>query len=266
MHNSVAMGLTVKLLPLFGVVVLCGVVFATNRNFDDINTLPAEEKRRIIRELLRAQRDIRSALLKVHYSLNGEEFDADGKEDPYWQGCWDKELAGYRKSIETKMSAMSSGLKQAHHLVDEINERVKPHWYGPHKPGYGWHGSYGGDYGPPGYGPGPEYGQPGYGPGPEHGPDYEDGYKPSKPSHPETTSWRPTTESYAPGGDNDDDYYARNRPVGGSRRYGRELDVSKQEDVETPQPQADTVVDKAVDPIEESTVIDALEQLAEDSQ
>ncbi|XP_053666146.1 uncharacterized protein LOC128715290 [Anopheles marshallii] len=236
------MGLTGKLLlPLFGVVLLCGAVFGGDLNYDDINSLPTEEKRRIIRELLRAQRDIRSALLKIHYSLNGEEFDADGREDPYWQGCSDKELAGYRESIETKMGALSSGLKQAHNLMDEVNDRIKPHWYG--KPGYGG-GSYG-EYGPPGYGPG-------------YGPNYEGGYRPTEP---ETTSWRPTTESYGHGGDDDDDYYARNRPVGGNRRYGRELDVSKQTDSETAQAQV-----KAVDPIEESAVIEALDQLPEAKQ
>ncbi|XP_035910575.1 uncharacterized protein LOC118511508 isoform X2 [Anopheles stephensi] len=211
---SVAMALSGKLLiPVIGVVLLCGVVFAGELNYDDINTLPTEEKRRIIRELLRAQRDIRGALLKIHYSLNGEEFDADGKEDPYWQGCWDKELAGYRQSIEAKVNALSSGLEQAHQLMDEINERVKPHWYGHHKPGYG--GSYG-EYGPPGYGPG-------------YGPDYEGGYRP-----------------------------------GGNRRYGRELDVSKQTEAEATQ--AEVKAEKAVDPIEESAVIDALEQLSEAKQ
>uniref|UniRef100_A0A182T7K4 Uncharacterized protein n=1 Tax=Anopheles maculatus TaxID=74869 RepID=A0A182T7K4_9DIPT len=242
------MTLTGKLLiPLIGVVLLCGVVFAGDLNYDDVNSLPSEEKRRIIRELLRAQRDIRGALLKIHYSLNGEEFDADGKEDPYWQGCWDKELAGYRQSIEAKMNSLSSGLTQAHQLMDEINERVKPHWYGHHKPGYG--GSYG-EYGPPGYGPG-------------YGPDYESGYKPGKPSYPETTSYRPTTESYTPD-DDDDDYYARKRTVGGNRRYGRELDVSKP--TETEATQAEVKVEKTVDPIEESAVIEALDQLTEAKQ
>ncbi|XP_050076068.1 uncharacterized protein LOC126563466 [Anopheles maculipalpis] len=245
------MALSGKLLiPLFGVVLLCGVVFAAELNYDDINSLPTEEKRRIIRELLRAQRDIRGALLKIHYSLNGEEFDADGNEDPYWQGCWDKELEGYRQSIEAKMSSLASGLQQAHSLMDEINERVKPHWYGHHKPGYG--GSYGGgEYGPPGYGPG-------------YGPDYEGGYRPTT-SPPLSTSYRPTTtDSYNPGGDDDDDYYARNRPVGGNRRYGRELDLSKQTEPEATQ--AEVKVEKTVDPIEESAVIDALEQLSEAKQ
>uniref|UniRef100_A0A182NZT9 Uncharacterized protein n=1 Tax=Anopheles epiroticus TaxID=199890 RepID=A0A182NZT9_9DIPT len=238
------MGLTGKLLiPLFGALLLCGVVLAGELNYDDINSLPADEKRRIIRELLRAQRDIRGALLKIHYSLNGEEFDADGKEDPYWQGCWDKELAGYRQTLETKMSALSSGVKKANHLMDEINERVKPHWYGSHKPGYG--GSYG-EYGPPGYGPG-------YGSG------YESGYRPDKPSHPETTSYRPTTEGYHPGGD-DDDYYARSRPVGGNRRYGRELDVTKESSEQAVVPEV------KVDPIEESAVVDALDQLVDAKQ
>uniref|UniRef100_A0A4Y0BER3 Uncharacterized protein n=1 Tax=Anopheles funestus TaxID=62324 RepID=A0A4Y0BER3_ANOFN len=246
------MGLTGRLLiPLFGVVLICGVVCGSDLNYDDINALPTDEKRRIIRELLRAQRDIRSALLKIHYSLNGEEFDADGKEEPYWQGCWDKDLAGYRNSIETKISALTSGLKQAHHLMDEVNERVKPHWYGPYKPGGG---SYG-EYGPPGYGP-PEYGPPEYGP-PSYGPEYEGGYRPDKPSHPPTTSYRPPTESYGSGGGDDDDYYGRSRPAVGNRRYGRELDLSKQADVND---------DKPVDPIEESAVVDALDLLPDEKQ
>ncbi|XP_041772059.1 uncharacterized protein LOC121593603 [Anopheles merus] len=240
---STTMGLTGKLLiPLFGAVLLCGVVLAGELNYDDINSLPVEEKRRIIRELLRAQRDIRGALLKIHYSLNGEEFDADGKEDPYWQGCWDKELAGYRQYLEERMSALSDSVKQSHTMMDEIIDRVKPYWYGHHKPGYG--GPYG-EYGPPGYGP-------------SYGSGYESGYRPEHPTTPETTSYRPTTESYHPSGDDDDDYYARSRPVGGSRRYGRELDVTKETNEEVPVPEV------KVDPIEEAAVVDALDQLAEE--
>uniref|UniRef100_A0A182KCV7 Uncharacterized protein n=1 Tax=Anopheles christyi TaxID=43041 RepID=A0A182KCV7_9DIPT len=238
------------LIPLFGAVLLCGVVLAGELNYDDINSLPADEKRRIIRELLRAQRDIRGALLKIHYSLNGEEFDADDKEDPYWQGCWDKDLTGYREKFETNMAALTASMKNVHNLVDDINDRVKPHWYGQHKPGYG--GPYG-EYGPPGYGPG-------Y--GPSYGSGYEGEYGPGKPTPPETTSYRPTTDSYHPGGgdDGDDDYYGRSRPVGGNRRYGRELDVTKEANEEVVVPEV------KVDPIEESAVVDALEQLVEGNQ
>uniref|UniRef100_A0A182QK26 Uncharacterized protein n=1 Tax=Anopheles farauti TaxID=69004 RepID=A0A182QK26_9DIPT len=256
---AVAMGFTGKLLfPLLGAVLLCGVVLASESAYDDVNSLPTEEKRRIIRELLRAQRDIRSALLKIHYSLNGEELDADGSEDPYWQGCWDKDLAGYRTEVEGKMSALTDALQQAHQMIDELNDRIKYNWYGPHKPGGGFGGGYG-EYGPGPGGYGPEYGHGGYESGGYGGP----GPFPTRPpltTTPETTSWRPTTEPapYVPeGDDDDDDYYARRRP--GHRRYGRELEVNGGEATKV-----EPNEDKPVDPIEESAVAEALDQLVEE--
>uniref|UniRef100_A0AAG5D7K9 Uncharacterized protein n=1 Tax=Anopheles atroparvus TaxID=41427 RepID=A0AAG5D7K9_ANOAO len=258
------MGLTGKLiLPLFGAVLLCGLIQASiTTGYDDVNSLPPQEKRRIIRELLRAQKDIRRALLKVHYSLNGEEFEGDEEDEGMWNGCSDKELAGYRATLDEKTTLLGNGLKLANTLIDEIEKRVKPGHHGHHESGYGGP-DYGNGYGPgdDGYGGGwggGDYGQNGYGP-PTRPP------RPTLPpltTTPETTSYRPTTESYETD-DDDDDYYARNR--GANRRYGRELgiDAVKGQDVKhEPAAVAENLEQSVID----GEVAEALDKLFDDKE
>ncbi|XP_058123287.1 uncharacterized protein LOC131294376 [Anopheles ziemanni] len=270
------MGLTGKvILPLFGALMLCGLVIGAYSGYDDVNSLPPEEKRRIIRELIRAQKDIRRALLKVHYSLNGEESEGyDDDDDEFRHGCWDKELAGFRANLEEKMASLSSGLKLSNEMMDEIAERIKPGHHGNYESGYGGGPEYGGG---PAYGGGPEYG---YGPGyggdygnPGYGPGYGPKPRPPRPTKPpltttpETTSWRPTTtESYGTG-DNDDDsseYYARKR--GANRRYGRDLNVDAAVEEQEVKHEPGVAVDDAEQPGIDSDVAEALDTLFEDKE
>ncbi|KFB45813.1 hypothetical protein ZHAS_00013793 [Anopheles sinensis] len=266
------MGLTGKLiLPLFGAVMLCGLVIGGQVGYDDVNSLPPEEKRRIIRELLRAQKDIRRALMKVHYSLNGEESEGYDDDDEFRHGCWDKELAGFRANLEEKMASLSSGLKLSNELMDEITERIKPGHHGHYESGYGGGPEYGGgpDYGGgydhgDGYGGG--YGHHGYGPG--YGPIKPRPTHPTKPpltTTPETTSWRPTTtQSYGSDGDDSDEYYARNR--GANRRYGRDLNLDAAVEEEDVKHEPGVAVDDAQQPGIDSDVAEALDTLFEDKE
>ncbi|XP_035789480.1 uncharacterized protein LOC118465390 [Anopheles albimanus] len=183
------MGLTVKfVLPLIGAIMLCGFVTATRRGYDDVNSLPPEEKRRIIRELLRAQKDIRKALLKIHFHLDGEEIEEDDDDDYRMKFCWDKELVQYRKSFEKKLAALSRGLKHANEMLDEIEH------YGHGGPHGGHHGS-------------------GYG---GHRPEKpEGGHKPNKP------------DSHEHEDEDEDEYYNRRLKTGGNRRYGRQVQLEE---------------------------------------
>ncbi|XP_058065880.1 uncharacterized protein LOC131215506 [Anopheles bellator] len=235
------MGLVVKFgLPLIGIVVLCGLVACARpggekEGYEDVNSLPPEEKRRIIRELLRAQRDIRQALLKIHYHLDGDEIEEDEEDEYFGHGCWDKELAGYRQNTEEKMASLTNAVKEANHVLDEIEERLK-------RPVD--HGHYGGYY------PGPGYGHHGYGPirGRPTEPPIITTPEPVEPSNPASSLL------------DEEEYYARHLPVAGSRRYGRLLQEQNEQVSEE-----NSKVDKPQEPYS-SDVAEALETLAEDKE
>ncbi|XP_053674306.1 uncharacterized protein LOC128724608 [Anopheles nili] len=275
------------ILLLVGFVCLCGVVLAGETSFDDVNSLPPDEKRRIIRELLRAQKDIRGALLKIQYSLNGEVFEGDDNDELYSQGCWDKNLAGFRKSFRGTVTSLTDGMKRAHQMLDEMNERIRPGY--PPKPGPG--GEYGppappsygpsesgppppsygpAESGPPSYGP-PPNGPPSYGPPPGGPPSYgppdsgPPSYGPPPPPGPPKPEYETSSESYVSPDDDDDDYdYVRRRPFS-NRRYARELEGDEQTISVAPEREG-KASNWNDEPEEDVQLEEALGQLADDEQ